>query len=245
MHNVDVLGVRVDNVSMEQACAAVAGFIEEPRCHQIATVNPEFILLARRNPEFARVLGESDLNLPDGENLVRAARLLGYSLQERVAGSDLIWRIASLASEKGWKLFLLGAGEGVGAAAAEKLRANYPTIQIAGVWSGSPGERDEVDQVNRVNSSRAEILLVAYGAPAQDLWIGRNRKRLQPRVAMGVGGAFDFIAGRVPRAPVWMQRAGLEWFFRLVRQPWRWRRQSALMEFAWLVFRARYFPSSR
>jgi N-acetylglucosaminyldiphosphoundecaprenol N-acetyl-beta-D-mannosaminyltransferase len=245
MHSVEILGVRVDDVTMEQASACIADFVSEPRCHQIATVNPEFIMLARRQPEFARVLVASDLNLPDGANLVRAARALGRPLRERVAGSDLVWRIAEYATEKGWKIFLLGAGEGIAAQAAVKLRERFPCLQIAGVWAGSPRPRDEAEQVARVNQSGAEILLVAYGAPAQDLWIARNRQRLTPHIAMGVGGALDFIAGRVPRAPLWMQRAGLEWLFRLTREPWRMRRQLALFEFTWLVFLARYFPSSR
>jgi N-acetylglucosaminyldiphosphoundecaprenol N-acetyl-beta-D-mannosaminyltransferase len=245
MHSVDVLGVRVDDVTMEQACACVADFVGEPKCHQIATVNPEFIMLARRHPEFSGVLAASDLNLPDGANLVRAARALGQPLRERVAGSDLIWRIAARAAEERWAIFLLGAGEGIAANAAMKLRTRFPCLQIAGVWAGSPRPQDEVEQVARVNQSGAAILLVAYGAPAQDLWIARNRRRLTPHVAMGVGGALDFIAGRVPRAPLWMQRAGMEWLFRLAREPWRMRRQLALLEFAWLVVQARYFPSSR
>lgn len=244
MNSVEILGVRVDDVTMEQAVESVAAMMREPRCHQIATVNPEFIMVARGHPDFARVLAASDLNLPDGANLVRAAQMLGQPLRERVAGSDLIWLIAGLAAEKGWKLFLLGAREGIGTQAAARLRERCPGLQIAGVWPGSPETRYDEEQVERVNAG-GDILLVAYGAPAQDLWIARNRGRLTPRVAMGVGGAFDFIAGLVPRAPRWMQRAGLEWFFRLTRQPWRAKRQLALVEFTWLVLSARYFPSRR
>jgi N-acetylglucosaminyldiphosphoundecaprenol N-acetyl-beta-D-mannosaminyltransferase len=239
MNSVDILGVRVDDVTMEEASACIAGYVNEPRCHQIATVNPEFIMIARRNPEFARVLAASDLNLPDGANLVRAARMLGRPLRERVAGSDLIWRIAEPAAQKGWRIYLLGAREGIGAGAAAKLKELYSNLQIAGVWAGSPYLRDEDAQIARVNESSAEILLVAYGAPVQDLWIARNRGRLTARVAMGVGGAFDYIAGRVPRAPLWMQHAGFEWLYRLTRQPWRIRRQLALVEFSWLVLRVK------
>lgn len=245
MNSVEILGVRVDDVTMEQAVERVASMIGEPRCHQIATVNPEFIMVARRDPEFSRVLAASDLNLPDGANLVRAARILGHPLHERVAGSDLIWRIAARAAQEGWKLFMLGAGEGIGAQAAAVLRGRCPDLQIAGVWAGSPQSRFDSEQVARVNASGGDILLVAYGAPAQDLWIARNRERLNPRMAMGVGGAFDFIAGMVPRAPLWMQRAGLEWLFRLTRQPWRAKRQLALIDFAWRVLMARYLPSRR
>lgn len=245
MHSIEILGVRVDDVTMEEACARVGQFMCEQKCHQVATVNPEFIMLSRRHPEFTRVLGETDLNLPDGANLVRAARALGRPLRERVAGSDLIWRIAALAENEQWRVFLMGAREGIAALAANRLRERFPRLPVAGVWAGSPTTQDEPNQVARVNASGAGILLVAYGAPEQDLWIARNRGRLNVRVAMGVGGAFDFIAGRVPRAPLWMQRAGLEWLFRLARQPWRIRRQITLLEFTWLVILTRYFPSSR
>ncbi len=241
MPAVAIFGVRVDDVTMEEAVACVAQYVREPgaHCRQIATINPEFIMLARRNQDFARVLASSDLNLPDGANLVRAARMLGQPLRERVAGSDLIWQIAARAAEAGWRVFLLGAVEGIAAQAAARLRARYPRLQVAGEWAGSPDPSEDRLQVARVNASGAQILFVAYGAPAQDLWIARNRERLAVRVAMGVGGAFDFISGRIPRAPPWMQRAGFEWFFRLTRQPWRIRRQFALVQFAWLVIRAR------
>lgn len=245
MTSVEFLGVRVDDVTMEQAVERVALMMREPRCHQIATVNPEFIMVARRQPDFSHALAASDLNLPDGANLVRAARILGQPLHERVAGSDLIWGIAARAAQEGWKLFMLGAGEGIGTRAAAVLRGRCPDLQIAGVWAGSHQAQYDAEQVARVNASGGDILLVAYGAPAQDLWIARNRGRLNPRVAMGVGGAFDFIAGLIPRAPLWMQRAGLEWFFRLTRQPWRARRQLALINFTWLVLRTRYLPSRR
>lgn len=238
MNSVEILGVRVDDVTMDQAVERIADMVRAPRCCQIATVNPEFIMVARRNPNFARALAESDLNLPDGANLVRAARLLGHPIHERVAGSDLIWRLAARAADEGWKVYLLGAREGVGSRAATRLCRRYPLLRIAGVFPGSPDPQNDNDQINRVNAAAADVLLVAYGAPAQDLWIARNRPRLSAHAAMGVGGAFDFIAGQVSRAPQWMQRAGLEWLFRVVRQPWRVKRQLALLEFAWLVFRA-------
>jgi N-acetylglucosaminyldiphosphoundecaprenol N-acetyl-beta-D-mannosaminyltransferase len=246
MNSVHILGVRVDDVTMDAALESVAQFMQEPRLHQIASVNPEFIMAARRNPEFARVLEENDLNLPDGANLIRASRFLRKPLRQRVAGSDLIWHLGERAAQEGWRIFFLGAREGVAEQASEKLLARYPRLQIAGVYAGSPQPRHDAEQVGRVIASGAQILFVAYGAPAQDLWIARNRTPLSGsvRVAMGVGGAFDFIAGRVPRAPMWMQSAGLEWLFRLIQEPRRWRRQLALVEFTWQVLRARRRRSS-
>jgi len=238
MHSVEILGVRVDDVTMAETVAYVGQCLGEPAapCRQIATVNPEFVMTARRQPDFASVLAASDLNLPDGANGVRAARLLGRPLRERVAGSDLIWRLAERGAECGWRVFMLGAGEGVAAQAAAKLCARYPALRIVGVWSGSPAASEQDSLVARVNASEAQLLWVAYGAPAQDLWIARNRARLKVQVAMGVGGSFDFVAGRLPRAPAWMQQAGLEWLFRLGLQPWRIRRQLVLAKFAGLIF---------
>jgi N-acetylglucosaminyldiphosphoundecaprenol N-acetyl-beta-D-mannosaminyltransferase len=239
--SLEILGVRVDDVTMAEAVARVEAFVDDPRgqCRQVATVNPEFVIAARHSPTFARVLEASDLNIPDGANLVRAARLLGRPLRERVAGSDLVGQLAARAAECGWRIFMLGARAGVAAEAAKNLRVRYPAVQVAGVWAGSPAPREEESILARVNASGAQLLFVAYGAPAQDLWIARHRARLNVRVAMGVGGAFDFIAGRVPRAPAWMQRAGLEWLFRLGQQPWRIKRQLTLVEFVWLVLCAR------
>ncbi len=211
----------------------------ESRCRQFASVNPEFIMTARRNPAFMQALDASDLNLPDGANLVRAARWLGRPLRERVAGSDLAPLLAARAAERGWRLYLLGAAEGVAAQAATSLCKRFPGLKIAGVWSGSPDPGEEEELVRRVNESGADILLVAYGAPAQDLWIARNRGKLEARVAIGVGGTLDFIAGRIPRAPLWMQHMGLEWLFRLILQPSRIKRQIVLVGFAWLVLRER------
>ncbi len=241
MRSVTLLGVRVDDVTMAEAVACVEAFISEPRarCRQIATVNPEFIVAARHNAEFARVLAACDLNVPDGANLVRAARILGSPLRGRVGGCDLMVQLAARAAQCGWKIFLLGARPGIAAQAAANLCVPYPKLQVVGTFAGSPAPCEEETLVARVNASGAQLLFVAYGAPTQDLWIARQRERLAVRVTMGVGGSFDYISGRLPRAPRWMQSAGLEWLFRLVRQPWRIRRQWMLAEFAWLVFRER------
>ena len=166
---------------------------------------------------------------------MRAAGFIGQPLRERVGGRDVVLRLAERGASEGWKFYLLGGRENVAEISARKLCALFPNLQVVETFEGSPDERLDDEMVSRVNASGAEILLVAYGAPKQEFWIGRNRGRLLPRVAIGVGGAFDSIAGRVPIAPTWMQRAGLEWLFRLVIEPWRWRRQIALVEFLGLI----------
>ena len=153
-------------------------------------------------------------------------------LPERVTGSDGVPLIAERAAAEGWRLFFLGAAPGVAAEAARRLIARHPALQIVGVESGSPAPGEEDALITQINASGADILFVAYGAPNQDKWIARNLARLRPRVAMGVGGSLDFIAGVTQRAPPWMRRLGIEWLHRLLSQPWRWRRMTRLPRFA-------------
>ena len=233
--SVVLLGVRVDDVTYEEALAIIEGFIREGTPHQVVTVNPEFVMAARRDEVFRRILNAADLALPDGIGLVWASHLLGRPLRERVAGSDLVPKIAALAAERGYRLFLLGAAEGVAEEAARRLQEQNPGLVVAGTYAGSPAVEEEEEIVALVREARPHVLFVAYGAPAQDKWIARNLGRLGVPVCMGVGGAFDFIAGVAKRAPRWVQRLGLEWLHRLLHQPWRWRRMLALPKFAWLV----------
>lgn len=238
MNSITVLGVRVDDVTMPEALARVDELMQEPRLHQIVTVNPEFIVAAQNDPTFARALAESDLNLPDGANLLRAAQAQGTPLRERVAGTDFVWYLSGLAATAGWKVFLLGGREGVGGQAAARLQARYRNLKIVGMFEGSPDKEDAPEILARINESGAEMLFVAYGAPAQDIWIHHHRNEMKSvRVAVGIGGAFDFIAKKVRRAPSWMQRVGLEWLFRLVMQPWRARRQWNLVVFIRMMLR--------
>ncbi|MCC7164750.1 MAG: WecB/TagA/CpsF family glycosyltransferase [Anaerolineae bacterium] len=238
MNSITVLGVRVDDVTMPEALARVDEFMQEPRLHQIVTVNPEFIMAAQKDAAFAEALADSDLNLPDGANLLRAAQAQGTPLRERVAGTDFIWYLSGLAATAGWKVFLLGGRDGVGGRAAARMQTRYRSLKIVGMFEGSPGDEDAAEIISRINESGAEVLFVAYGAPAQDVWIRRHGAELNTvRVAIGIGGAFDFIAKKVRRAPTWMQKIGLEWLFRLVMQPWRLRRQWNLVVFTMKVLR--------
>jgi N-acetylglucosaminyldiphosphoundecaprenol N-acetyl-beta-D-mannosaminyltransferase len=204
-------------------------------CRQICTVNPEFIMDARKDPHFAAVLRRADLRAPDGVGIVLAARLLGVRLRERVTGSDGIYYICQHAATRGWRLFFLGAGPGVAEQTARKMQKLYPGLIVVGVFAGSPDDEDWPAIHHNLNEARPDILFVAYGHPSQDRWIDQHRQELPVQVAIGVGGAFDFVAGVTVRAPRWMQRLGLEWLHRLVRQPWRWRRMRKLPKFALLV----------
>jgi N-acetylglucosaminyldiphosphoundecaprenol N-acetyl-beta-D-mannosaminyltransferase len=233
-----ILSIPVHAVTMDGTLALVEGYMAEPRLHQIATVNPEFVMAAQTDDDFRRVLHEADLCLPDGVGLLYAARRTGQRLPERVPGSELVYRLAERAAARGWPLFLLGAAPGVAEEAAAVLCGLYPGLCVVGTYAGSPDPAENEAIVRLVNDSGAVLLLVAYGAPRQDKWIARNRDALPAvRLAIGIGGSLDFITGRAVRAPRWLQRLGLEWLHRLIREPWRWRRMMALPRFAWRVLR--------
>ena len=233
---IPILGIPVHAVTMDETLALIEGYMDAPRVHQIATVNPEFVMTAQSDAAFRHTLLTADLCLPDGIGLLYAARRLGQTLPERVPGSELVYRLTERAAEKGWSLFLLGAGPGVAEEAAQLLRQRYPSLRIAGTYAGTPAVEENDDIVRRINDSGATLLFVAYGAPKQDKWVECNRTNLTTvRVAMGVGGSLDFITGRAVRAPQWAQDAGLEWLYRLYKEPWRWRRMLALPRFAWRV----------
>lgn len=231
-----ILGRRVDDVTPDEALARIAGFVAEGGAHQVVTLNPEILMASRREAPLAAAIEAAALVVPDGIGLVWAARWLGQPLRQRVSGSDLVPRLAALAAARGWSIFLLGAAPGVADVAAAKLLAANPTLRIAGTYAGSPSPDEEEAIVARIRAAAPQMLFVAYGAPAQDLWIARNLARLGVPVAIGVGGTLDFIAGTRRRAPAWVQRVGLEWLYRLWQEPRRWRRMLALPYAAWLVF---------
>jgi N-acetylglucosaminyldiphosphoundecaprenol N-acetyl-beta-D-mannosaminyltransferase len=158
---------------------------------------------------------------------------MGSPLPERVPGSELVYNLAELAAQEGWRLFLLGAGPGVAEEAATIFQSRYPELRIAGTYAGSPNLTENDAIVRRINNSRADMLFVAYGAPNQDKWIARNRESLPTiKLALGIGGSLDFVTGQAQRAPHWIQDLGLEWLHRLILEPWRWRRMLALPRFA-------------
>ncbi len=243
MHSTRILGVRVDHVTYEEALARVAEYLCEGSFHQIATVNPEFVVLAQSDAELRRILDSTHLNVPDGVGLLWAARRLGQPLPERVTGQELVDRIAAMAARCGHRVFMLGAREGIAERAASELIRRHPGLAIAGCFAGSPAAEEDDTIVQRIMQARAQVLFVAYGPPKQEFWIARNAPRLgdQVAVALGVGGTFDTLAGIVPRAPRWMQQAGLEWTYRLAREPRRFRRQLAIPYFMWLVIKGGRF----
>jgi N-acetylglucosaminyldiphosphoundecaprenol N-acetyl-beta-D-mannosaminyltransferase len=239
LRSVDILGVRVHDCDLDGAVGAIKGFLkEEPaRVHQVCTVNPEFVMQARRNRAFRDVLNSTDLTTPDGVGIILAGRLLGAPFKGRATGVALVNRVAELASREGYSIFLLGAAPGVAHEAGRALERRYPGVRIAGAYAGSPRAEDLPEIERCLDAARPDILLVAYGAPRQDLWIRRYGRRLpgSVKLAMGVGGVFDYLSGRVPLAPPLVRRLGLEWLYRLVKQPWRWRRILRVFAFGSMI----------
>jgi N-acetylglucosaminyldiphosphoundecaprenol N-acetyl-beta-D-mannosaminyltransferase len=229
----------VDRLTQLQALATFEHILSlarssvEPRaCQQIITVNPEFVMAAQHNSLFRQCINQAALVMADGIGIVWAARYLRQPTPERVTGVDTIVELAKLCASHNYCMYLLGAAPGVAEIAGARLQELAPGVAIVGSYAGSPAEAEESEIIERIRASQADVLCVAYGAPAQDLWIQRNLQRLPVALAMGVGGSFDFLAGRQRRAPRWMRRLGLEWLYRLYREPWRWRRMLALPQFA-------------
>lgn len=203
---------------MDEAVARVGEFVRSGGAHTIVTPNPEMCLAAQRDSEFRDILNRADLAVPDGVGLLLAARFLGTPLRERVAGIDLLLQLAHEFAKNAWRIYLLGGASGVPERAAQALRVRYPNILIVGTDSGGEG-------IERIRQAAPDMLLVAFGQVKQEKWIAENLPKLPSiKVAMGVGGAFDFLSGESMRAPRFLQRAGLEWLWRLVVEPWRVRR---------------------
>ncbi|MBI2863193.1 MAG: WecB/TagA/CpsF family glycosyltransferase [Chloroflexi bacterium] len=234
-----ILGLRVDDVTYEESVALCRRFVEWGGHHRIVTPNPEFVMLARRDRAFRDAINSSSLSIPDGIGLVYASRIFKLPLREHVQGTDLCELLAAQAAREGYRLFLLGAAEGVAGAAAARLAGRHPGLTVAGTYSGSPDPADDDNTVGAVRSAgRVDILLVAFGARAQEFWLARNLERSGAAVGIGVGGVLDYFSGRVRRAPLWVRRARFEWLYRLYKQPWRWRRQLSLYRFALTILLA-------
>lgn len=224
---VNLLGTMIDCVDADQAVAHIDAFVQSKRFHQVATVNVDFLRLAQQDTGFQGIVNGADLVLADGMPLVWASRRGPTPLPCRVTGVDMIMACAQLAAARGYSIFLLGAAPGVAHRAAEVLKERFPGLRIAGTYS--PPNLEVADQddtcVHIVRAARPDMLFVAFGAPKQEQWIRLHRAYLNVPVCMGVGGSFDMLAGNVRRAPLWVQRHGLEWFYRLVQEPRRlWKR---------------------
>jgi N-acetylglucosaminyldiphosphoundecaprenol N-acetyl-beta-D-mannosaminyltransferase len=228
---IDILGVPVDSITMKEAIAKIESFLDESGVHAIFTPNAEIMMAAQREPELKEILSNADMLTADGAGVVLASKLLGRRVPEKVSGIDLVQNIFKTCASKGLRIFLFGAKPGVAQEAAEKITAANPGIVIAGCRDGYFTPDQENDIVNEINSARADLLIVALGAPKQEKWIARNKNALNVKVCMGVGGTIDILSGRVQLSPDFFRKNGLEWLHRLYREPRRARRMMDLPRF--------------
>ena len=254
-----ILGIRVHSLKLQKAVSLVENWVKTNKQYQIVTPNPEQVVLAQKNKRFRQVLNQADLAIPDGIGLIWANKILssvrmGSKQKEeskgqtqdliklrRLSGVDLMIALCQLAAKKGWRVFLLGGGPGMAAQAIDSINITRTKLKIAsfeGAKNINQETKKEKEKARKlINKFKPDLLFVAYGAPYQELWIAENLPYLKTKVAMGVGGTFDYLAGKVARAPKIVRQTGFEWLYRLIQQPWRWKRQLRLIEFCWLVLK--------
>ena len=246
MDRVSILDVNIDCLSLQEVLERIKIFLASNEPHYIVTVNPEFLVAAARDMHFRDILNRADIAVADGIGVVRAAAGAGKRLV-RVTGVDLTIELCRLAAERGWTLFLLGGWDDTAKHVEAALIKKFPTLKIVGAESGGviddPKAMDET-LLRQINESGAQIILVAFGHVKQEKWIYHHLDQLPKiRLAIGVGGTFDYVSGKIRRAPRMMQRIGLEWLFRLTNEPTRWRRiVDAVIVFPFLVIKKRFLP---
>lgn len=233
---VEIVGIKIDNVDMDEAADILLEYLDMDECCTVFTPNSEILLAAVKDREFEEVLNSGRLVVPDGIGVMIASKFYGTPVKERVAGIDLMMRLMDIAGSRGKSVYLLGGRDGVAEEAAIKLTESFDGLRIAGTRNGYFESSEEERIVDEINGSNADILLAALGAPKQEKFIYRHKDRLKVRIAMGVGGSLDVLAGRVKRAPEFYQKAGLEWLYRLMKEPRRIVRIIKIPKFIALAF---------
>lgn len=225
MTRIKFLNIAIDNITMEEAVREIENLILNKKPSYVVTPNVDHIVKLEKDEEFKEVYQNADLVLTDGMPLIWISKILKTPIKEKVSGSDLFPNVCKLAAEKNYSLFLLGAAEGVAKKAAENLKDKYKEIKIAGIYSPSYGFENKDDEIQliikMVNESNPDILAVGVGAPKQEKFIYKYKNYLNVPVSLAIGASIDFEAGNIKRAPNWMQNIGLEWFYRLCKEPIR------------------------
>lgn len=231
-----IFGVSIDKLTKVEVLEKIKLFLIQDKTRTIYTPNTEIVMTARRDENLKRILNEGDIIIPDGIGLIYAARIKKKNLPERVTGCDVSFEMLEIANSEGYSVFLLGGQEGVAKEAGENLKKQYPNIKLAGVQNGYfkgahigyPGHEEEKAIVETIKQSNADILFVGLGAPKQEIWIDENKDALNCKVIIGNGGTVDILAGRMTRAPEIYQKLGLEWLYRLIKDPKRIKRQMVI-----------------
>ncbi|HEY3294516.1 MAG TPA: WecB/TagA/CpsF family glycosyltransferase [bacterium] len=225
----NIAGVRVDDVTRDDVLAAVERFVADDGLHRIVTPNVDHILHAQRDRMFKQAVNSAALSIPDGKWLQRGARLLGVNIREGIAGRLLVEPMCELAARHGWSVYILASIGNIAERAADTLRKRYPGLKI--IMARSPSMRfgqdaaETAELLRELNALRPDILFLGLGAPKSEKWLYEHREQIPARVAIGVGYAFDILAGRIAECPRWITAAGMEWAYRLLKEPRRlWKR---------------------
>lgn len=237
MKEIKILGIKVNPTSYQQVVKIISRWLKESISHYLVTPNPEIITYAQSDPQFKKILNSAHLSIPDGKGLVWASK---GKLKKVVTGTDLMLKICSLAPQKKWKIGLLGGVGDTSQKTASKLKKIFPNINI--IFSSSGGQIDKKGNSRSkipLPKSPIDILFVAFGFPKQEYWIAKNKNTFPAKVFIPVGGAFNYISGKTKRAPSILRKFGLEWLFRLLTQPWRFKRQLKAVKFFYLVLKSR------
>lgn len=240
---ISILGVNIDKLTLKDAVDRVKSFLNSNKINTIYTPNTEVVMETRKNPDLKNIVNSGDLVIPDGIGLVYASKIKKRPLPERVTGFDLSMKILEIANDKSCSLFLVGGKPGIADRAVENIKKQYPNINIVGshhgyfkgTHIGYKEHEEEIQVLNKINESKPDIIFVGFGAPKQENWIHENKDRLNCKVIIGNGGTIDVLAGAVKRAPEIYQRLGLEWFYRLMKDPKRIKRQMVLPLFVLIV----------
>ena len=234
---IELLGVPIDALDLAGMMELIAGYSERRQPCFVITANPEFLYNAGFDPALLELARRADIVTADGIGVVWASQMAGVPVPGRVTGIDLMMALVERAAAENRSVFLLGAAPGVADAAAARISRDFPGLRIAGVWHGYFTEDEEASVAEMVREARPDLLFAALGAPKQEWWIDRYLPTFGAVTAIGVGGSFDVISGRVARAPGFIQRLHCEWLYRLLKDPARWRRQAVLPRFAWRVIK--------
>lgn len=230
-HEINMLGVRIHNLTLDEAVTTAERMIADGGPHLITTPNPEIIVRSAKEPDLRDIINNSDLRLPDGSGLLFTGKFVGKHFKERVTGIDFMLELLRRAATKGYRVYLLGSAPGIAEQAAQNLVRQNPGLKICGAVPGYFAPQDEANVIAAIKQAKPDILFVGLGGGRQERWLSQNKGLLGVPVMMGMGGSLDVISGKLERAPKWTQDLGIEWLHRLVTQPWRWRRMMALPKF--------------
>lgn len=247
MGKIDIHGVKIHNVTMQEAVELIQTWVSESSTvsHAVYTPNSEIIMQAQRNNELKNILNGADLLVADGAGVILASKILRAPIKEKVSGIDLVKKLFKAFSEKNVSFYILGGQPGVAEMAAVNIIAKHQKIKIVGYEHGYFKPEDENELIQKINSAEPDILLVGLGAPKQEFWISSNMHRLKCKILIGIGGSIDVFAGKVSLTPEFIRKAGFEWLHRLIREPRRIKRMMDLPRFMLLTLKERFFGKVR